>query len=149
MKKISNLILVFMGYSIFSMPAFSLPWAFLKTKNNSSNFTLFTINLITANGQPVKGQIAEADYVGWSVAAPCSDLKLLTSGSGEAELTPGYYAISADDFKEYPGAGYTCFKMNFSVKGKWYSTGNIQLTWSVANRNYIDANPKLVSLIFS
>jgi hypothetical protein len=70
----------------------------------------------------------------------------LTSGSGEAELVPGDYPFGANTFNEYPGPGFTCFKMDFYIKGRLYSTGNIQLTWNTANRNYMDASPKIVPL---
>lgn len=111
-----------------------------------SNFTLFTLNIMTRSGRAVKTKIGEADYIGTSQSAPCSDLRLFTSGYGELELKPGAYPYGADNFNDYPGPGYTCFKMNFYIKEKMYSTGNIQLTWSAANHSYIDANPKVIPI---
>ena len=138
---------VFLCLNLFcSGPGYSLPLDVFKSGINRNNFTLFTLNVITRSGRTVKTKVGEADYVGTSQTAPCSDLRLLATGYGNAVIKPGSYPFGADNFAAYPGPGFTCFKMDFKIKGKIYSTGNIQLTWNTANSSYVDANPRVVPL---
>jgi len=146
MKKMLSLFVLLLINLSVSESASAFQLSLLRPQFSRGDFTLFTIHVMTRSGRSVKTKIGEADYVGTSLTAPCSDMRLLTSGSGKAELAPGLYPFSANNFNDYPGPRLTCFRIDFGIKGRVYSTGNIQLTWNPANHNYTDANPKIIPL---
>lgn len=133
---------------IISPPVFAS--SFLALTNPAK--ALLELTIIDA---PV-GKVGETKlYLGTSVNSPCSDLELIMSGpidiQPEQAGTHTEYddsALFSDLFSEfgYENLSVTCFRSDYFINGKTYSTGNI--AFESDGEKYISATPNKVTVDF-
>jgi hypothetical protein len=149
MKTYFKLFLTILVMTSFCVPIYAFQIKHLKhTLKTNNSPALFTFIITTSDGKSFEALADQTEYVGKSTTKPCSDLVLLDREKDTIEIEPEMITVTSDDFIDYPGPGYSCFRGDMVIAGKTYSTGNIQLLWDPVNKMYLSANPKEVTMRF-
>jgi hypothetical protein len=123
-----------------------------RTNLHDLSSVIVTVHMFSDH--PYSAEYIEADYIGSSASAPCSDLKSVTQ-----PVSPDLYGNFNDDtFKlssqqlvdEY-GSALTCIKTTFTMRNSHnvYSTGNILLLWDEHSNTYTAATPNKIAIDLS
>jgi hypothetical protein len=126
----------------------------LYPRTNLHDLSSVIVTVHMFSDHPYSAEYIEADYIGSSASAPCSDLKSVTQG-----ITPDLYGNFNDDtFKltsqqlvEEYGTALTCIKTTFTMRNSHnvYTTGNILLLWDENSNTYTAATPNKISIDLS